>query len=335
MSLHEDRIETVLKSVVDEYDGDLPEAESRIEEMLASLIEDTETNIDGSESRIEKLLRGMLDDDLAGDEETLSRIENLILAIGSGEDASGENQSRIEILLKKILDEGIYGSNADPWEAVFRAERNGRYKTKYSLGYTIPLDLGTEGIVNMEIVAFDSDELSDGSGAAKITWMSKELLNTSHQMNPANDNGANVEGTGTIGGWIASDMRNYIKNTIAPLIPESLLSEIKEVKKYSAMYDVSGNFVNDVESVDKLWIPSGREMFGSSLTKSETKGATYSNVFVDGLTRQKKKIGDTDPKSYWVRSAHNNKYFKAVSKTGLDGRTGSETNLAIAIGFCT
>ncbi len=42
----------------------------------------------------------------------------------------------------------------------------------------------TEGIVEMQIVAFDADELADGSGKAAITWISKQLLNSDHRMNP-------------------------------------------------------------------------------------------------------------------------------------------------------
>ena len=71
------------------------------------------------------------------------------------------------------------------WEGVLARIDNGTYATEYAIGDTIPLDLGNEGVVNMQIAAFDADDLADGSGKAKITWISKELLATSHRMNPA------------------------------------------------------------------------------------------------------------------------------------------------------
>lgn len=70
----------------------------------------------------------------------------------------------------------------DSWEEIFAAIDDGTYKVKYSVGNYKPLDLGTEGIVNMQIAAKDTDELSDG-GLAPVTWISKELLVTNRRMN--------------------------------------------------------------------------------------------------------------------------------------------------------
>ena len=73
----------------------------------------------------------------------------------------------------------------DSWDTIFANEANGTYLSKYKIGNYKPLDLGAEGIVNMQIVAFDKDQKADGSGTAPISWLSKELLKTSKRMNPA------------------------------------------------------------------------------------------------------------------------------------------------------
>lgn len=73
----------------------------------------------------------------------------------------------------------------DTWEQIFAAIADGSYKTKYKIGNYKAIDLGTEGTINMQIAAKDKDTLADGSGAAPITWISKELLKTSHRMNPS------------------------------------------------------------------------------------------------------------------------------------------------------
>ena len=109
------------------------------------------------------------------------------------------------------------------------------------------LDLETEGKVQMQIVAFDADELADGSGTAAITWISKQLLNTSHRMNPSyeynSSTGTYTLGTGSIGGWKESEMRSWLNSSIKPLIPSTVRGFIKQVKKYSTSRDTSGNMV--------------------------------------------------------------------------------------------
>lgn len=72
----------------------------------------------------------------------------------------------------------------DPWAAVFASIDAGTYATDYAVGDMIPLDLGSEGVVNMQIAGFDVDDLADGSGKAPISWISKEVLKTSKRMNP-------------------------------------------------------------------------------------------------------------------------------------------------------
>ena len=72
----------------------------------------------------------------------------------------------------------------DSWDEIIAACNDGTYATKYKIGNYKPLDLGSEGIVNMQIAGKDVDELADGSGMAKLTWISKELLNTPHRFNP-------------------------------------------------------------------------------------------------------------------------------------------------------
>lgn len=77
-------------------------------------------------------------------------------------------------------------SSADKytWDAVLASIDAGTYATDYAIGDTVPLDLGSEGLINMQIIAFDADDLADGSGKAPITWLSKEILNTDKRMNP-------------------------------------------------------------------------------------------------------------------------------------------------------
>lgn len=73
----------------------------------------------------------------------------------------------------------------DDWGTILASITAGTYKSKYKVGNYKPLDLGAEGVVNMQIAGFDKDDLADGSGKAAISWISKELLTTDKRMNPS------------------------------------------------------------------------------------------------------------------------------------------------------
>lgn len=75
----------------------------------------------------------------------------------------------------------------DSWSEIFAAVDNGRYITRYAIGDTKKLDLGAYGIAAMQIAAFDTDELADGTGTAHITWIAKYLLQDRHRYNPKHE----------------------------------------------------------------------------------------------------------------------------------------------------
>lgn len=221
----------------------------------------------------------------------------------------------------------------DTWEEIFQHIQEGDYATRYKIGDTMSLNLGSEGYINMQIVAFDTDELADGSGNAPITWISECLLKSAEGMNPMNDN--NAEGTGTIGGWEMCNMRGHLKETIKPLIPQNVRSGIKEVTKYSTSYNTSGNKVSNSTTTDDVWIPSYREIFGG--TSYETLGNVYSSFFTDNQSRQKLRSagGDEYSSAWWLRSAYNARFFCNVRHDGSGDYYNPLGPLPIALGFCT
>ena len=74
----------------------------------------------------------------------------------------------------------------DSWDQIIANIENGTYSTVYKVGMYKPLDLGTEGTVNMQIVGIDKDQKADGSGTAPLSFLSKELLKTSKQWGARN-----------------------------------------------------------------------------------------------------------------------------------------------------
>lgn len=230
------------------------------------------------------------------------------------------------------------------WTGVAANIADGSYASVYKVGDCVELDLGNEGKVNMQIAAFDADELADGTGYAPISWVSKELLTTMPRMNPdlvrvTDDSGATVytEGTGNVGGWEKCEMRTYLNDTIKPLISSDVLAMIKPVIKYSRIKDTTGASVANATTTDDIWIPSDREIFNR--TAYESAGPAYAALFSDNYTRTKHKVGSSSGIAWWLRTAEINAtvLFVCVSNNGMISTASAslKNTVGIALGFCT
>lgn len=218
----------------------------------------------------------------------------------------------------------------DTWDQIIQHIDVGDYATRYKIGNYKPLDLGTEGIVNMQIVAMNADALAAGGGNAATSWVSKELLTTSHRMNP--EQSGSDEGTGTIGGWPLCEMRTYLKDTVKPLIPSNVRSAIKEVTKYSLIYNTAGSAVNDVTSTEDVWLPSRREIFGA-ISNAETQGPIYEAAFPNNASRVKSQVGASSASWWWLRSP-GIYYFNCVTTDGSSYYDRVYKSGAVVLGFC-
>ena len=212
----------------------------------------------------------------------------------------------------------------DTWDEIAGHVESGDYTTRYSIGDTKILDLGSEKVA-MQIVAFDTDDLSDNSGKAPITWLSKELLKDTHRMNTRNI--AN-------GGWLASGMRSYLQQTIKPSLPVSVQGSIKTVRKYTKSIATADNSsISNAPLVDDLWIPSCQEMFGSFT--SESNATPYSR-FANNASRVKARIGQNS-EAWWLRSTESASRFYVVNADGSYNSYGNPPTVTngVALMFCT
>ena len=202
----------------------------------------------------------------------------------------------------------------DSWDTIIASIDAGTYKTKYKLGNYKPLDLGTEGTINMQIVAMDADELADGSGTAPMTFVGMELPATKA-----------YSGSKFYRDTIQNNVLNAINTNYSSLIPR-----LQSVVKYSSSYETSLIQDGDVEN-RKIWILSLRELTGS--TNAETKGVTYTNVYRTPASRQKHLPNVGESTHYWTRSLINaTKYF--FIKDDGTYTYASSTSRNICIGFC-
>ena len=182
----------------------------------------------------------------------------------------------------------------------------------------------------MQIAAFDTDDLADGTGKAPITFIGKELLNTSKRMNPSyvkNEDGTYQEGTGAIGGWEKSEMRAYLKSDIKPLIPELVINRVAKVINEQNSYDVTGKYISQTTQ-DELWIVDSRSIVGAN--------NKYKVVYFDNASRVKHKAGSNTAIRWWNRNAPHMSRFSSVSETGdtRDYVPNNNESMGICLGFC-
>lgn len=214
----------------------------------------------------------------------------------------------------------------DTWDEVFAHIQAGDYATHYHMHDYKTIDLGAEGNVTFEIVGFDVDDLAAG-GKAPISMLATSALATTHRMNPAYS--AGTSGTGSLGGWEASEMRTYVQETIKPLIPEAIRTHIAPVLKHSIGYTLSVDRKDQV-TTDEVWICSAREACGVD----ELEGPIYnisnrikSNVSTPGT-----------PIVWWLRSGVSGMFgadgFRSVGDWGGLGGDIAELARGVVVGFC-
>ena len=216
------------------------------------------------------------------------------------------------------------------WDDVIAATKNGKYKN-FEIGAMKELDLGSEGIVQMQIVGIDVDDLADGSGKAPLTFISHELLKTSHRMNPALSPASKPydEGTGSTGGWGKTEMREYIRSIVLNQLPQIIRDNIRIVVKTQNARN-SNTVITTYETEDSVWIPSYSE-----LTRTSTYGQpSYAEVFPDNDSRIKSVPGEANATKWWLRSGQFNENYNSITAAGAFGWTAANNVLHIALGFC-
>ena len=223
----------------------------------------------------------------------------------------------------------------DSWDTIIANIDNGTYATKYKVGNYKPLDLGTEGTINMQIVAMDADELASG-GYAPLSFVGMELLNTSQKQYDTKE----------IIDWNECLVRtNYFKNTIKPLIPSNVRGRLQRVNKSY----FSKNSTTEI-SVDDLWIPSLTELFSHASAKRyysgytvirdsyESEGVTYQSIYSSYNAKKHKANTPTGVNWYWLRTTpkgFGDRLFSVNSSGGVVTYEDSvDVQNGVCLGFC-
>ena len=214
-----------------------------------------------------------------------------------------------------------YETISDSWEQIIASIDNGTYSTKYHVGDTKMLSINGYNTY-MQIVAFDRDTLEDGETTVPITFISKNIVYTTDKIYIYYLSG-NV-------GWANSPLRSELNDSVISTIDQTISSRIKEVKK--TYYDATASSTSYV--MDKLWIPSNREMFGNS--EAENDGVTYKDFFPSYESKIKYNTDTFLASAWWLRSAYSTSYFRIVTESGWGNRYLFSGGIyrGVVVGFC-
>lgn len=209
------------------------------------------------------------------------------------------------------------------------------FKTKYPIGgrMLIPFTLsdGIEYVADVEIIAYNHDDIADSSGSkAILTFLCKDLPDCKHKM---------YENRVNTGGWKDSDMRAFTNGELLEAFPEELQNIIQPVYKVA---DGGANSRSLVTTTDYCWIPSYDEVgFGNSRQDNVWgQGVCYSDTFEYGnanYTRIKYTSDHYTVGKWWLRTScygDSVLFLRIRSDNGgvqSDGLWGSYN---VAFGFC-
>ena len=211
---------------------------------------------------------------------------------------------------------------SDSWSQIIASIDNGSYSTKYAVGDTKKININNVDVY-AQIVAFDRDVLEDGTTTVPITFIVKQF----GWMARMNSNRV------TEGGWadckLRKDLNDEENSGVILSIDSSVASRIKAVKK---TYTATSNSSSTASVVDKLWVPSAREIFGGS--SYENDGITYTDFFNTTAKKIKYNINTLSASNWWLRSVSTSISFRNVYTSGSVDQSYASNNGGVALGFC-
>lgn len=163
----------------------------------------------------------------------------------------------------------------------------------WNIGDTKDITLSTGETIQMRIIGFNHDTLSDGSGTAGITLEMVNCLNSTYIMNAENTNA---------GGYPLCTMRNTTLPEIKLTLPQEWQDVVVPVGKQSANGGAN-SYTETLTTSEELFLLSVVELSGSASIAQAglTEGTRYEYYQINNSTSARKKN-----KGYWLRSATNN-----------------------------
>jgi hypothetical protein len=210
------------------------------------------------------------------------------------------------------------------WEQISRLERMGRLSNYFGIGDEKAITLATGETLTLQIYDFEHDELTGTYGEkANATFGMKDLMTTSRSMNSGNTNS---------GGFIASALYIWMKDSLYTSLPPELKAVIKTVDKKTSLG--SSPAVLSVSAMD-VFLFSEMECRGSAPNSGVGEGAQYP-IFTDDESRIKHPHETSTNANWWLRS-HTTAGAQSFCATTFQGAAVSQiasSTQGICFGFC-
>lgn len=205
----------------------------------------------------------------------------------------------------------------------------------WNIGDKTSIALTSGETIEMQILGFNHDNLSDGTGKAGITLQMVNCIATTYQMNTTATNE---------GGYAASQIKTNVLPTLKNLLPPEWQAIIKFVDKKSANGG-STNYTKTLTLSEDLFLLSEIEVSSSVMyaQDGENEGTIYEYyVGKDDSSRIKMYDYDADGSpektvSWWLRSCTKTSLDDIVCVRITGGFSGSysvTTKRGISFGFC-
>ena len=213
------------------------------------------------------------------------------------------------------------------WQQIAQNAETGQANTIWNVGDEITFNLKDGNPLTMQIIGFNHDDLSDGSGKAGITFGMKNLYYSTYSMNSTST---------SVGGWDECLMRTSTMQEMFNNLPDELQSVIKLVNKRAN----DGNQSTDiVTSQDKLWLYSQVELNGTTDSGYKDEGTQYEywvshNANSDRIKNLNNGTGSTN--IYWLRSPITviSNFYNIDSDGSVGGYGGAGSSYGLCFCFC-
>lgn len=222
------------------------------------------------------------------------------------------------------------GMITDSWDTFINNVKKGKGQQYYNLGNYIPLDLGSHGLLNMEIIAFNPMwPNEDLSGYPNIALFSRELMNDQFDISEQS-NGCNMP----------NGVFDTYRDKIPSFLPEPVKSSIVPIWKN--LHTTSTQESCPISLLTSTWTLSQSDFYLLDF------GPTYINyyTFVGGpgrlninlfnwSTRNKMKCANGAGPQCWALFDHSvTKYPWVVTTEGKVDKTARILNVFLPLGFC-
>ena len=231
----------------------------------------------------------------------------------------------------------------DSWEEIIAKAKAGDINA-YGLGGRKVLEFTIDGVqkyAEMEIVGKNMDKLTvseneynEGKSTASYSFVVYDMV----AFRRMNDSVKTIEGQPehwagyNNGGWVLSDARNWMNNTLFAALPKELQTGIKSVEKKCDMgqYYYKEQSQEPVTVSDLIWIPSAEELGGTSLSNVVPGQNNPYPLFTTYSSR--KKNGGV----YYTRSSNMSlmHYFEGVDSAGNWTTVTGAGGAGMVFGFC-